>query len=101
MAKELPTASPYSNSFTGILPLALAQEIKEGVKEFLHNSFKPSTPAFENLITDFTSDPDNLFRGPYIGVDLPFSTAASDEEYFPSVPLGHRPSCINKGHSNG
>ena len=71
--------------------MALAREIKEGVKEFLHTSFKPSTPAFESLITDFTSDPDNLFRGPYISVDLPFSTAATDEEYFPNVSLGHRP----------
>ena len=91
MVKELTTASPSSNRFTGILPLALAREIKEGVKEFLHTSFKPSTPGFENLITDFTSEPDNLFRGPYIGVDLPFSTTATDEEYFPAVPLGHRP----------
>ena len=91
MAKDLPTASSYSNSFTGILPLALAREIKDGVKEFLHTSFKPSTPAFKNLITDFTSDPDNVFRGPYIGVDLPFSTSATDEEFFLAVPLGHRP----------
>ena len=91
MAKELPSASPTSNGFAGILPLALAQEIKEGVREFLHTSFKPSTPGFKSLITDFTSEPDNLFRGPYIGVDLPFSTATSDEEYFPAVPLGHRP----------
>ena len=80
-----------SIEFQGILPLALAREIKRGLEEFLHTSFRPSTRCFKNLITDFTSDPDNLFRGPYLGIDLPFTTADTDTEFFPAVPLGHTP----------
>ena len=91
MAQDHPANSPSSDAYTGILPLALAREVQQGVKEFLHTSFKPSTPGLENLITDFTADPDNLFRGPYVGIDLPFIPAATDSEFFPEVPLEHRP----------
>ena len=83
--------NPSSNDYQGILPLALAREIKSGIEEFLHTSFRPSTRGFKNLVTDFTSDPDNLFRGPYLGIDLPFTTADTDTEFFPEVPLGHTP----------
>ncbi len=87
---EQPSTSAASPAYTGILPLALAREIQDGVQEFLRTSFRPSTPGFETLITDFTADPDNLFRGPYLGLDLPFNKVDTDAEFFPAVPLGRR-----------
>ena len=40
-------------SFTGILPLTLAEQAKTAVEEVLRASYRPSTPAFSNLIDDF------------------------------------------------
>lgn len=78
-------------SHAGILPLSLANELRQGLKEILHTSFQPSTPGLEHLIRDFVEDPGNLFRGPYLGIDLPYVTAEEEGEFFPDVPLGRRP----------
>ena len=78
-------------SFTGILPLTLAEQAKTAVEEVLRASYRPSTPAFSNLIDDFVREPDNLFRGPYLSLDLPYTSADTREEPFPEVPLGHTP----------
>ena len=75
----------------GIQPLVLAQEVQASVKEFLQTSFKPSTPLFKNLLTHFTSNQDNLFRGPYLSLDLPFHAHRGVQLFDDSYPieLGH------------
>ena len=78
-------------SFTGILPLDLTEQAKTAVEEVLRASYKPSTPAFSNLINNFVQEPNNLFRGPYLSLDLPYTSADTQQEPFPSVPLGHTP----------
>ena len=77
--------------FTGILPLNLTEQAKLAVKEVLRASYRPSTPTFSDLIDDFVAQPDNLFRGPYLSLDLPYTNADTHEEPFPAVPLGHTP----------
>ena len=77
--------------FTGILPLSLTEQAKTAVEEVLRASYRPSTPAFSGLIDDFVQDPDNLVRGPYLSLDLPYTNADIREEPFPAVPLGHTP----------
>ena len=79
------------NFFTGILPLNLTEQAKTAVEEVLRASYRPSTSAFSNLIDDFVQEPDNLFRGPYLSLDLPYTSADTDTKPFPSVPLGHTP----------
>lgn len=77
--------------FAGVLPLDLAEQAKTAVKEVLRASYRSSTPAFSDLIGKFVQEPDNLFRGPYLSLDLPYTSAESDAEPFPAVPLGHTP----------
>ena len=77
--------------FTGILPLNLTEQAKTAVEEVLRASYRPSTPAFSNLIDNFVRQPDNLFRGPYLSLDLPYTNADTQKEPFPSVPLGYTP----------
>ncbi len=77
--------------FTGILPLTLTEQAKTAVEEVLRASYRPSTPAFSNLIDDFVQEPNNLFRGPYLSLDLPYTSADTQKEPFPSVPLGYTP----------
>ena len=87
----MPPTPPATQARAGLQPLVVAREIETSVKEFLQTSFKPSTPGFENLIADFTRDSRNLFRGPYISLNLPFRQERDAGEFFPEVPLGHRP----------
>ena len=87
----MPPTPSETKTPAGLQPLVVAQEIETSVKEFLQTSFKPSTPGFENLIADFTRDSRNLFRGPYISLNLPFRQERDAGEFFPEVPLGHRP----------
>ena len=75
---------PPQKPFTGILPFDLAQQAKTAVDEVLRASYRPSTPAFSNLIDDFVQEPDNLFRGPYLSLDLPYTSA--DPRYRPLSP---------------
>lgn len=87
----MPPTPSETKTPAGLQPLVVAQEIETSVKEFLQTSFKPSTPGFENLMADFTRDSRNLFRGPYISLNLPFRQERDAGEFFPEVPLGHRP----------
>ena len=36
---------------------------------------------------DFLADPDNLAKGPYLSISLPFKHAAEGGEPFPHIPL--------------
>ena len=80
-----------STPFTGILPLDLTEQAKTAVEEVLRASYRPSTPAFSHLIDDFVQEPDNLFRGPFLSLDLPYTSADIDTKAFPSVSLGYTP----------
>lgn len=91
MSPDLQPASDPSSGYTGIQPLVLAQELKQGIEEHLRTSYTSSTPGFEHLIEDFITAPDSLFKGPYLALDLPFTTSERNTEFFASLPLGHRP----------
>ena len=80
-----------STPFTSILPLDLTEQARTAVEEVLRASYRSSTPTFSNLIDDFVQEPDNLFRGPYLSLDLPYTSADTDTKPFPAVPLGHTP----------
>ena len=42
-------------------------------------------------MNDFLADPENLVKGPYLSVALPFRCAPEGGEPFPKVPLGFTP----------
>ena len=43
------------------------------------------------MVEQFLADTDNLFKGPYLSVDLPFRHAPEGGEPFPETPLGFTP----------
>ena len=43
------------------------------------------------VIDDFLAEPENLVKGPYLSVALPFRHAPEGGEAFPEVPLGYTP----------
>ena len=55
-----------------MIPSTLAAEVSGALRDFLSTGFGPSTPALPDVVKDFLDDSDNLLKGPYLSVDLPF-----------------------------
>ncbi|WP_295578688.1 DEAD/DEAH box helicase [uncultured Lamprocystis sp.] len=53
-------------------PLIVAQQLTQGVADFLQTAFPSTTPGFAGMIERFLTQPDALFKGPYLTVPLPF-----------------------------
>ena len=74
-----------------MIPSVVAAEVTGALCDFLATDFGPSNPALAHVIDDFLSDPDNLAKGPYLSIALPFQQAPEGGEPFPDVPLGFTP----------
>ena len=55
------------------------------------DGFGPSNPALAGVLDDFLAEPENLAKGPYLSIALPFQPAPEGGEPFPEVPLGFTP----------
>ncbi len=73
-----------------MIPTVVAAEVVHALRDFLVTGFKPSNPALASVIDDFLAVRENLVRGPYLSLALPFRKAPGDEP-FPKVPLGFAP----------
>lgn len=62
-------------------PLIVANEVRRSVADFLSTAFPSTTPGFQGLIDRFLGQPGNLFRGPYLSMDLPFRTGAAGNTF--------------------
>ena len=82
-----------------MIPSTLAAEVSGALRDFLSTGFGPSNPALSDVVKDFLDDSDNLLKGPYLSVDLPFQRAPEGGEPFPETPLGCGGSGRQRAHS--
>lgn len=61
-------------------PLIVAQQVTQGVADFLRAAFPSATPGFAGLMEAFLAERGNLFRGPYLTVPLPFRKQANPSQ---------------------
>tara|TARA_Y100001968_G_scaffold330354_1_gene381996 strand:+ start:7733 stop:14215 length:6483 start_codon:yes stop_codon:yes gene_type:complete len=73
-----------------MFPSVLSSELKKVAKDSIRTSFHPTTPGFIGLIERFLSDQDQLIKGPYVSVSLPFKQG-SDRDWLPKIPLPFPP----------
>ena len=73
-----------------MIPSVLANQVRKGVEDFLKTTFPISTPFFQGII-DRLLEGENVFKGPYISVQLPFQSGQISESYFNDLPLGFTP----------
>ena len=73
-----------------MLPSVLASELEQVVKDAISTSFHPTTPGFSGLIERFLSNRENLIKGPYVTVSLPFKEG-SGKNWFPNIALSFPP----------
>ena len=74
-----------------MIPSVVGAEVTGALRDFLATGFGPSNPALAHVIDDFLAQPDNLAKGPYLSIALPFQPAPEGGEPFPEVPLGFTP----------
>ena len=74
-----------------MIPSVVANEVTGALGDFLATGFGPSNPALAHVVDDFLAQPDNLAKGPYLSIALPFQPAPEGGEPFPEVPLGFTP----------
>lgn len=66
-----------------MLPSIVSSEIEDSLRRFLRLSFPMTTPGFRRddgstMLDDFLARRDNLLRGPYLSLGLPFREAEGD-----------------------
>ena len=74
-----------------MIPSAVAGEVFTALRDFLRTGFGPSNAALAGGVDEFLATPENLAKGPYLSVALPFQRAAEGGEPFPEIPLGFAP----------
>ncbi|MCY4600763.1 MAG: hypothetical protein OXF27_12695 [Acidobacteria bacterium] len=74
-----------------MLPFVVADEVAGTLRDFLAAGFGPSNPKIAYVIDDFLAEPDNLAKGPFLSVALPFERASEGGDRFRAVPLGFTP----------
>ncbi|MEF8753223.1 MAG: DEAD/DEAH box helicase [Accumulibacter sp.] len=73
-------------------PLVVAQQVTQGVADFLRTAFPSTTPGFIGLLERFLAERDNTFKGPYLTVPLPFRAGAKqDKPAYPWLPDSFHP----------
>jgi len=55
-----------------MIPSVLAQHVRQGIEDFLRTAFPVSTPFFSNILEKLLDEPGNVFKGPYLDIQLPF-----------------------------
>ena len=60
-------------------PLIVAGQVTQGVADFLRTAFPSTTPGFIGLLERFLAQRDNIFKGPYLTVPLPFRSGTKKE----------------------
>ncbi len=59
-----------------MIPSVVAAEVTGALGGLLVTGFGPSNPALTHVIDDFLAQPENLAKGPYLSIALPFQPAA-------------------------
>ena len=74
-----------------MIPSVVAAEVTGALRDFLATGFGPSNTALAHVMDDFLDEAENLAKGPYLSIALPFRQAPEGGEPFPNVPLGWTP----------
>ena len=74
-----------------MIPSLVAQEITEGLRQYLITGFEPSNPTFRGIVRAFLDQPGSLYKGPYLSLSLPFRPDADHRHHFPGFQTQNPP----------
>lgn len=72
-------------------PLIVAEQITQGIADFLRAAFPANSPSFAGVIERFLEQRDNVFKGPYLSIPLPFRQQVGEAPAFAWLPAGFIP----------
>ncbi len=82
--------SSVDQGSSGLLPSVVASELEQVAKDAIRTAFHPTTPGFAGLIDRFLAEREQLLKGPFVSVALPFHQG-SGRDWFPQIPLAFPP----------
>ena len=74
-----------------MLPSVLAQQLEQGLRDYIETTFPVSTPRFRDTFRDLINRPQALFKGPYISVKLPFRHSENGSHLLRPLTLPQTP----------
>ena len=74
-----------------MIPSLVAQEIKEGIRQFLVTGFEPTNATFNGIVKRFVDNPGNVSKGPYLSLGLPFRKGSARRDFFSGFQTEHPP----------
>jgi DEAD/DEAH box helicase domain-containing protein len=75
-----------------MIPSVLSAQVRRGLEDFLLTTFPVTNPFFAGTLERLLAKKEEVFRGPYLSLKLPFSPAAGGPARFPGIlPQGFAP----------
>ncbi|MEA3266892.1 MAG: DEAD/DEAH box helicase, partial [Candidatus Fermentibacteria bacterium] len=74
-----------------MIPSVLSNHVEQGIKDFLRTTFPVTTPFFSTILERLLNEPGNVFKGPYLDIQLPFQQSKGGTDYFPDLPMPFPP----------
>lgn len=75
-----------------MIPSVISKQLKQGVDDFLRTTFPISTNAFSGVVDDLLKEEGELFKGPYVSINLPFRNPPDDQKnFFADIPMKYQP----------
>ncbi|KAB2928361.1 MAG: DEAD/DEAH box helicase [Candidatus Contendobacter sp.] len=74
-----------------MIPSLVAQEITEGLRQYLITGFEPANPTFRGIVRAFLDQPGSLYKGPYLSLGLPFRPGPDTRNHFPGFRTAKPP----------
>ena len=74
-----------------MLPSVVATQLRNCVADYLHTTFRPTTPGFDGLMERFLAKETNYCQGPYLSIGLPFRPGQAGANFFKDIPLKFNP----------
>ncbi|MGO2418559.1 MAG: DEAD/DEAH box helicase [Vibrio casei] len=74
-----------------MLPSILSTQVVKGLQNYVRSAFTLNSAGFENTIDAFLAKEDNLVKGPYVSIALPFRVSDTPLDFFPHFSLPFSP----------
>ena len=74
-----------------MLPSILAKEIIKGLQAYVVTGFETPTPFFKGIFSDLVKTPGRFYKGPYLGLQLPFQSGEAGKDFFTGLTTEHAP----------
>ena len=74
-----------------MIPSVISAQIQRGIEDFLRTTFPPSNPFFHGILDRLFADREQLFKGPYISVKLPFRPGKIGRDFFDPFGMAFDP----------